>query len=298
MKLEQLIVQYLYSNKSVSLQEIGNFHIAPEIIIPQESDKEFQLPAAAIRYEYNLKAPADEGLVDFIVQQTRKIKPLASSDLESYTSLNKQFLNIGKPLVIDGLGTLQKNQAGQYEFSQSNLFNTKTEAQPTELKEKANEEISFSTPKKTVSGNTNSKSWLIVFLLVFFILSAVALIYYFNLPKKETVDLENKTENMLASDAAKDSSVAAADSIPVTSAVAKANDGYSFKIIIKSYTDLAKAKSSYTKLKSYGHQVLLTTNDSVNYQIKIPFTNPLSDTARIRDSLNKFYAAKTIVDLN
>ncbi len=301
MKLEQLIVQYLYQNKSVSLQEIGNFHIAPEVIIPLDSDKDFQLPADAITYEYNLKALADEGLVDFIVQKTRKIRPLAASDLESYTSLNKQFLNIGKPLIIDGLGTLQKNQIGKYEFSQSSLFNTKTEAQPAEIKEKANEEISFSTPKKTASGNNKNKSWLVIFILLFFILGAVALIYYWNMPKKETADETEKVENVTPTVPLKDSLLPPADStlnVIAPAAAPKVADGYSFKVVIKTYTDLAKAQASYNRLKSYGHMVMLTTKDSVNYQVKIPFTNPLADTSRIRDSLNKFYAAKTFIDLN
>ena len=289
MKLEQLIVQYLYQNKSVSLQEIGNFHIAPEVIIPQDSDKDFQLPADAISYDYDLKAVADEGLVDFIVQQTRKIKPLAASDLESYTSLNKQFLNIGKPLIIDGLGTLQKNQSGKYEFSQSHLFNTKTEAKPTEIREKANEEISFSTPKKTESGNKNSKSWLIVFVLLFFILGAVALLYYLNMPKRETVDLPEKTEVVTPPVLVKDSSNKPIDSIQLVSApLPKVDDGYSFKVVIKTYTNLANAQAALNRLKGYGHNVLLTTKDSVNYQIKIPFNRSLADTSRIKDSLNKF----------
>ena len=301
MKLEQLIVQYLYQNKSVSLQEIGNFHIAPEVIIPQESDKDFQLPDGAINFEYDLKVPADEGLVTFIVQKTRKIKSLAASDLESYTSLNKQFLNIGKPLIIEGLGTLQKNQAGKYEFSQSNHFNIKTEALPTEIREKADEEISFSTPIKKASGKKNNKNWLVVFVLLFFILGAVALVYYFNLPKKETVDLPIKSaKNDTVLPVVNKDTVA----IPIDGSVASVQplpsqkDGYSFKVVIKSYTNLTNAKNAFNRLKSYGHPVILTTRDSVNYHIKIPFTNSLADTSRIKDSLNKFYAAKTYIDLN
>ncbi len=302
MKLEQLIVQYLYKHKSVSLQEIGIFHIAPEIIIPQDSDKDFQLPADAISYQYNLKTPADEGLVDFIVQQTRKIKPLAFSDLESYTSLNKQFLNIGKPLVIEGLGTLQKNQLGNYEFSQSNFFNTKTEVQPTELREKVNEEISFSTSAKKNNTNKNSKNWLMILVFIFFIVGAVALIYYLNTSKNQTAEIPvtEEVKDTLPSVITKDSSTA----IPIDSSkisvplVTVLNDGYSFKVVIKTFNDLAKAQVSFNRLKSYGHKILLTTKDSVNYQLKVPFNNSLADTSRIKDSLNKFYGAKTYIDLN
>jgi len=37
------------------------------------------------------------------------------------------------------------------------------------------------------------------------------------------------------------------------------------------------------------HEVIMYTSDSLHYKLAEPFTLPLSDTARIRDSLNKFY---------
>ena len=42
----------------------------------------------------------------------------ASADLDSYLVLGKQFLNIGKPFIIEGLGVLEKSQQGDYEFRQ------------------------------------------------------------------------------------------------------------------------------------------------------------------------------------
>ena len=116
MKIEQLIVQYLYLNKQVTLQGIGTFRLDPAVVLPagNEKEKDFIMPENAVQFEYNLKAGEDEGLVKYIVQHTRKILPLASSDMESYAMLAKQFLNIGKPLVIEGVGTVQKNQQGNY----------------------------------------------------------------------------------------------------------------------------------------------------------------------------------------
>ena len=74
------------------------------------------MPPDAFSFDYNLKTGEDEKLVDYIVEHTNKIKPLASSDLESYAILAKQFLNIGKPLVMEGVGSIQKSQQGIYEF--------------------------------------------------------------------------------------------------------------------------------------------------------------------------------------
>src|SRR5688500_4446408 len=136
MKIEQLIVQHLYNNKKVTLQDIGSFILSSNVSMPSESDKDGVMPDNAITFEYNTKATEDESLIDFIVQQTRKIKPLATSDLESYTILGREYLNIGKPFPIEGLGTLQKNQNGQYEFIQGNSVNARLQAAPAMLKEK------------------------------------------------------------------------------------------------------------------------------------------------------------------
>ena len=72
-KIEQLIVQHLYNSKQVTLQGIGTIHLDPSVSIPQEGDKVATVPENAFSFEYNLKAGEDEALIDFIVQQTRKI---------------------------------------------------------------------------------------------------------------------------------------------------------------------------------------------------------------------------------
>ena len=151
MKTEQLIVQYLYSNKKVTLQDIGVFNITTEINIPEDSDKDIVLPADTIQFVYDPKAPVDDGLVAFIMESTRKIKPLAYSDLESFIILNKQFLNIGKPLVFEGMGTLQKTQGGDYAFTQAATSHVTTEEMPRIITEKQKEKISFATPQKEKS---------------------------------------------------------------------------------------------------------------------------------------------------
>jgi len=103
MKIEQLVVQYLYKHKQVSIQDIGQFSIGTNVIIPTEGDKDYSLPEGAIHFEFDKNAPADEGLIDFIKEQSGKIRSLAASDLESYSILTRQFLNIGKPLYIEAL---------------------------------------------------------------------------------------------------------------------------------------------------------------------------------------------------
>ncbi len=298
MKLEHLIVQHLYNNKHVTLQGIGTIHLDPSVSIPQDGDKTAPVPENAFSFEYDLKAPEDDALINFIIQQTRKIKPLASADLESYSILAKQFLNIGKPLTIEGIGTILKNQAGVYEFTPGNFTSPKLEETPKQLKEKTEESISFENeaPKK----NNNRGFLLFVFFLLIASLAALG-IYYFafkDKPAKTNTATEQQPVAATADTAVNrmDTSAAKPDStLNNTPAVPAVKDSNNFKIVLKEYPDEAAVNKAFTKLSSYGHKLVIIKVDSAKYQLAMPFTSPLSDTARARDSLKIFFGGRPYV---
>ena len=296
MKTEQLIVQYLYNHKKVTLQDIGVFTITSEIIIPEDSDKDIVLPADTIQFAYDPKAPVDDGLVAFIMENTRKIKPLAYSDLESFIILNKQFLNIGKPLVFEGMGTLQKTQAGDYAFTQAATSHVTTEEIPKIITEKLKEKISFATPQKekNVSDNKNL-SWAVLALVI--ILGTIAAIYFYNKntnDKRTVLAAENTIIDTLPT-IKKDSVVNQKTLlIPVKKTI---NDSTIFYVVIREYTNLVAAVKSLNRYNSFGFRVILTTKDSVNYKLRMPFMKQLNDTLRVKDSLSKFFKAKAYIEL-
>ena len=298
MKVEQLIVQYLYNNKKVSIQDIGIFTLSPDVIIPTESDKETNLPENSIHFEYNNKAAKDDGLIDFIVEHSRKIKPLATSDLESYTILSRQFLNIGKPMEIEGLGTLIKNQQGSYVFEQGQTINPKLENNTVRIREKVQDEISFSTPPKQP---TNVKGIvLIAFTLVLFAVAGA--IYYFAVyNKNKDVPVDQSVLIPFADDSTAalvdTTNLIKKDSATQTSATPPVNDGYTFKIVLKEYAGKIAADKAYEKFTRFGHTLIVSQKDSLTYKLSIPFTSPISDTLRAKDSLRRFFGGKPYVDL-
>ena len=109
MKLEHLLIQYFYTSKELSLQGIGKFLLSQDLVLPPDTEKEVVMPENAIGFEFNIKATEDEGLISYIVENTKKIRPLASADLDSFLTLGKQFLNIGKPFKISNLEVVQKD---------------------------------------------------------------------------------------------------------------------------------------------------------------------------------------------
>jgi hypothetical protein len=307
MKMEQLIVQYLYSNKKVTLQDIGSFTISADINIPIDSEKDTILPENAIEFNYDPKAGVDDGLIDYIVANSRKIKPLATSDLESFISLNKQFLNIGKPLVMEGLGTLHKTQTGGYAFTQANTSHVLIQDTPKIVTEKTIEKVSFATPPKEKSGAINKMA--ILGILGFIVLGGLCLLAYYFINKKNN---DTTNENVEISSATKDttnntpsntneftdtsSPKKLKDSLAILRSV-NTNDSNNFYIVIKEFTDLALAQKRYTVLTSYGNKLVLTTKDSLTYKLRMPFKKPLSDTLRVKDSIGIFFQAKTYVEL-
>jgi hypothetical protein len=118
-KISPLIAQYLQENKSVNIEGYGTFFVNENTgyIDPNEKN----VPASPVQFEYNSAAKTDDAFVTFIIQKTGKIRPLAIADLDTFLSLGKQLLNISKPLVIDGVGTLNKATAGHYEFIPGNF---------------------------------------------------------------------------------------------------------------------------------------------------------------------------------
>lgn len=294
MKIEQLIVQYLYKNKIVTLQDIGTFTVADDITIPTDIEKDTVLPENAIQYKYDAKAGVDEGLINYVIENTRKIRPLATSDLESYVMLNKQFLNIGKPLTLEGVGILQKINDGTYSFAQSNTSHVVLKDAPKIVTEKIIEKISFATPEK--NRNAQGSKGIIVGLIALVVVIA-ALATYFALSK----NTERDTENTIA----KKEPTTAVDTVLSTSKVdSQLNvqkqivaDNNSFYIVLNKFTNLALANKRMATLKSYGHNTIVATKDSVTYLLKIPFNLPLQDTLRVKDSLNKIFNPDPYVEL-
>jgi hypothetical protein len=246
------------------------------------------MPENAISFEYNTKATEDESLIEFIVQQTRKIRPLATSDLESYTILGREYLNIGKPFHIEGLGTLQKTQNGSYEFIQGNSVNPKLQAAPALLKEKDDEEIIFTSAGKKTENNRGMK---IVLALVFLVAFAALLIYILN-RKRDSPQL---TEAVMDTTAAMDTTPLVSAPVLPADTLPRATDSSTFKVIIKEYPTQAEAEKALAKFTGYGHALQIMRLDSNVFRLAMPIYKPLTDSSLVRDSLSRLFGTKTYI---
>ncbi|MDQ6755402.1 MAG: hypothetical protein M3004_00550 [Bacteroidota bacterium] len=284
MKIEQVLVQQLYSNKEITLQGIGTFRLDNSVSLPVDSEKGMVIPENAISFIYNPKVPEDAALIDAIVQHTKKIKPLASADLDSYLTLGKQFLNIGKPFIIEGLGTLDKAQTGELIFIPGQFITPKIEP-PKALKENENEEKSGLFPDYDSEVNSTGKKTLWIVIAVILLAAGAWAAYHFLL-RKDTDEANENTQIIQNNDT---SAIRKLADTTHTNHQQTVTDGYTFKIVFKTTKDKQEAITTLNKYKEYGHKVIMYTSDSVNYKVAEPFTLPLSDTSHIKDSLNRYY---------
>ena len=245
---------------------------------------------------------ADEEFIDFIRTHTGKIKPLAESDLESYIAEGKILLNIGKPFHLEGIGTLQKNSAGKYEFNAGlplvdklDNFLQEKETKPTTSKQAYEKEY---TP---AAENTNSgrTTWLVLALL----LGLGAIIwggYSLYNSNTDNQGLEsNPTPSAEPVTSVPDTQTSPIDTIQrVSESSALVNrplsSGKPYKFIFRLASKNYVIKR-YNELKLSNPNIFWDTRDSIVYRLYVAMPVTPADTARIRDSLIEWYGTKKIL---
>ena len=284
MTIEQLVAAYIYKNRELRLQNIGSITLSGDVVVPEEIEKEFVFPENSFVFTEDQKIDTEEAFVDFVTTHTRKIKPLAASDVDSYFNLHKQFINIGKPMIIPGVGSIHKNDAGTLEFTQGKPIQQKLTTPAERTAEKEKEQISFTSPK---AGRSNSGKTNLLVLMSILGLMAIAAILYLALRKTESDVTPVETNSIAISDSSRATVIADSVALAAISAVVK--DGYTYKIVFKDYNNREAAEKGQSKFTSFGHKVLLRTVDSSRYLLLIPFTTAIADSASSLDSLGRLF---------
>ncbi|HEV7780729.1 MAG TPA: hypothetical protein VGO58_05660, partial [Chitinophagaceae bacterium] len=170
MKIAPLLAQYLYSHKRLDLPGLGTFLLDPSASIEPETNKNKASNLEGVSFENKPSLKETPELIQFISSQAGKIKALAAADLESHLGLAQQFLNIGKPFLFEGIGTLVKMRSGEFTFSSGQAIYVSPKDQTvrdnrsaTATEESIHDYKSVFYPKKT---RTQWKKPVAIFLLV------------------------------------------------------------------------------------------------------------------------------------
>ncbi|MEJ7769061.1 MAG: hypothetical protein WKF89_14685 [Chitinophagaceae bacterium] len=298
MRFDLLLAQYLYKNKKLNLPGIGRFEADSSVYAPEDNEKQ-KSSLEGITFHETTVSKADEDLIDFIKDQTGKMKPLAVSDLESYLTLGKQFLFIGKPFYLEGIGTLQLAKSGHFEFIPGEYITTKLEDPNIERSEGKKRSV-HEEDRMLQESNTNNIKILFLFLGIVGALTLVAWggyhLYNMNLTEQTALEAnslkpqEDSTYSLLSTDSINElvgdqpySTSASEVPIPLPPGINE------YKFIVEITQDKLRAYNRYKDLRSYGNKIEIETADSVNYKLFYSIRTTSSDTLRIRDSLNRWY---------
>lgn len=303
MKFDDQLAAFLYENKSLRLEGIGTFTLDNKVSVPHEQEKEIYYPIEGLSFTYNPKSDTDENVIIYLVKKLHKIQPLIRSDLESYLSNIKQFINLGKPYTIEGIGTLSKNNQGTYEFTPGNFLPVKEELNP----KRENAEHNYPVRSQSNAGR--------IFVVVLIAISALAVLAGIgwgvtNLlstkqAANETEEQQGFIDTIPQAEVNTSTPITTASSSNPNATTATAGntntgrDSVSYKMIFEVTTSKERALKRTAQLHSYHHNSKYDTvrvGDVVRYRLFLPVRIKPTDTTRVKDSLSIFLGSRVRVD--
>lgn len=298
MKLATLLVQYLIAHKRLDLPGIGSFLINETAYPESESHRhDKQAGMETVSFESNAAIKQSPDLVQFIADQTGKIKALAAADLESHLALAQQFLNIGNPFLFEGIGNLVKIRSGEYALTTGPRIPEKTKEYMSGEKQDTlrSAETQGDYKKIFYSGNIKMK-WgnpLVIILIVAGLALAVwgGYTVYKMTAAKKIAGAENKNkqeETVPVNDTImqqKDSAVAPAQPTPA-----------GMQKFVLEVCNAQRAYERYGRLKTFQWNVQLETKDSLTYKLFMVLPASASDTSHLIDSLSRLNGRRVYIE--
>jgi nucleoid DNA-binding protein len=292
---DSLIRDYLYENKQISFEKIGNITLDDK----NASVENPPLPAS-IHFQFNKRAETSPELAVFIAAKTGKNKVLIASDLESFVELMRQFMNIGKPYEMDGVGIFKISRTGEYEFAAFDQSNKKEESKSSQRQKQRERERNDSplSPKKT-----SNKNALMLFALVI-VLGVLGVVGW----GTYKLFIENKNSTAVNTDTALQSNIAAplvpdttktgisSDTLFIKdSSASTAADSAQYKFIYETTSSALRAYERVKTLRAWGHPSEVDSvkrDSSSSYILFFRYKLSVADTASMKDSIQKLLNRK------
>jgi len=292
LKLAPILAQYLYEQKKLDLAGIGTFLLDSSL----RTDTDIRHASQGISFQNNPAVKDEEDLISFISFSTGKMKSLATSDLSSYIELATQFLNIGNPFHIEGIGTLVKTKSGQFEFTSDHLLIDKIkEANIKELSATSTSDQSFTTYDSLKPHVEKGPSYKKVFLLVLVIITTILIVWAGYKMYRSASSDHNEAEVETKKDETKPVTDTSQFATRPTDTIRIAQHSEStpagnYRFVIE-VANKRRALYRYNMLKKGGLHIQMSTNDSITFKLFFVLPATPADTAKISDSLSVIYPA-------
>lgn len=295
MTVEQLITLFVYQHGEISLQGIGHIRLLDAVPDAEYIQKNKSVPITGIEFKHIKTAATSPDFIRFYATQRGKIASLAENDIEAYLSMAVQFLNIGNPFEIKGLGALAKNKDGVLSLTPGYFLAIKAEEAMGKLKERHVEDPAHHGPgaaydeEKRNRMSPQTKGILAIVLLVLLVVVGWWMYKAF-VATPETASTESlspvNTDTLVAQQV---DSAATAQPAP---ALPDSLQPRNWKVIFRETSNVKKAivLNQFDTLKQQlKTPVYLETTDSVRFTFYTISSSAVKDTAQLRDSLRRYF---------
>lgn len=295
MTVEQLITLFVYQHGEISLQGIGQIRLLDAVPDAEYIQKNKSVPITGIEFKHLKTAATSPDFIRFYATQRGKIASLAENDIEAYLSMAVQFLNIGNPFEIKGLGALAKNKDGVLSLTPGYFLAIKAEEAMGKLKERHVEDPAHQGPgaaydeEKRNRMSPQTKGILAIVLLVLLVVVGWWMYKAF-VATPETASTESlspvNTDTLVAQQL---DSAATAQPAP---ALPDSLQPRNWKVIFRETSTVKKAivLNQFDTLKQQlKTPVYLETTDSVRFTFYTISSSAVKDTTQLRDSLRRYF---------
>ncbi len=307
--LDAYIADFLTEYKKLSAQGLGEFTIV---------DGQAANGAPIVSFTPNKAAYTTEDLISYIAEHQGKNKIVTGFDVESHFNQIKQFINIGTPWIIPGFGQLKFGKNRELEFVQE-VPNENALHERIKHKQAATD-AHYQTYDAVNPATQRSNTGIILLTLVIVLGLGIGGYYFYT-----------NSNSATSSNTAKDSAATVSDtvvSVPSSSNInntatstkppqtnpakqpdgttttslplaATATSGNGFRFVLNRTVNADYARRRYSQLKAYGTPVFIDSvkRDSFSvYKIYLRNNASPADTAKLRDSLTRYYGKPVKVE--
>lgn len=287
---DPFILDFLAEHKSVSFEKIGH------LIISGAQHTAGVQHEGVVTFQYDKRAETTPELSDFIAGRTGKNKVLIQSDLESHFELTRQFINIGKPYDLEGIGFISLSKSGEYAFTPYDTAEGKEEHKAAKKKQHT-----YTITQGEEKRSSKSFLMFVAFLIIVGVLGVIGWGTYKLFVEKgfNNINDTTVTGNMVTpidstaslTDTTSKTDSATVAKIDTTKTMEK--DSSVYKFIFDRTSSFDKASNRIEELKiilSKDASFDSVKTDSITtYRLFLKLRLPTTDTAKMKDSLQRYF---------
>jgi hypothetical protein len=233
-------------------------------------------PPGSLSFLPDRRTRWDEELIESIGRDTGKMRTLVLSDLDSYLQFGHELTNISKPFHLEGIGWVQKDHRGDVSFMQEDG----TEGAASAKGRRGARKTTLSIPWPSALPWAGATA-----------LAAAAVWAWAHFGLTDRLRAWQAARKTAEQPAVKQ----APPSPSVDTPAKPRKDSFPFYVVLE-VSSRNRALKRYADLREWGHDVRMSTRDSLSFKLYLPIQAPLADTARHRDSLRLFFNRRVWIE--